>query len=157
MRTGALIHAILGRSCHTYWADSMAGGPGIADTDFWSFWICASLTTFFDFSDVTLAFEDKIKDWPNGWKCNLCDNIFNSDHRYSAHRDRSHRGRYRTVWYSMIKSIDLFSSFFNAIKSPPYYIIWSLIALSFIHKFIKAIQLKTDNLLLPHLYRFNKG
>ena len=75
-----------------------------------------TLTTFFDFSDVTLAFEDKIKDWPNGWKCNLCDNRFNSDHRHSAHRDRSHRGRYRTVWYSMIKSIAFLSSFFKQVS-----------------------------------------
>ena len=127
MRTGALIHAILGRSCHTYWADSMAGGPGIAHRLLVVVDLCITgrmigqeqkrtLTTFFDFSDVTLAFEYNIKDWPNGWKCNLCDNIFNSDHRHSAHRDRSHRGRYRTVWYSMIKSIDFLSSFFKQVS-----------------------------------------
>ena len=57
-------------------ADSMAGGPGITDT----LLVVVVLSTtgrmvvqeqkrtptiFFDFSDVPLAFEDRIKDWPN--------------------------------------------------------------------------------------------
>ena len=80
MRTGGHVHAIPGRSCAATLAgqiDSMAGGPRnnrhrllvVVDPSTTGIVIVQeqkrTLTTSFDFSDVTLAFEDRIKDWLN--------------------------------------------------------------------------------------------
>ena len=61
-----------------------------------------ALMIFLDFSDVTLVCEDKMKDWLNVWKWNLCDISFDSNHRNIAHRESDHRDRYQTVHYAEV-------------------------------------------------------
>ena len=73
MRTGALAHEFPGKRCCTHWAGSMAVWQYGRNNRHRFMVIVDQSTngktidpkTFSDFSEVTLACEDKIKDWHN--------------------------------------------------------------------------------------------